>query len=83
MRISRRPFSLLLIYVLLAVSISAAHAALNLNIAGPANVVKSGTSVTYVVTPIGAITDTYTPNDGGAGGTFTPSALTFLGLRND
>jgi lysophospholipase L1-like esterase len=44
---------------------------------GPSTSTLSVASSDFTVTPNGAYTGTITPSDGGAGGTFTPTSLTF------
>jgi hypothetical protein len=44
---------------------------------GPPSGTGLGASSNFTITPVEAITDTVTPSDGGAGGTFTPSSLSW------
>ena len=45
-------------------------------VTGPATV-QAGVASTFTFTPGASTTDTVTPNDGGAGGTFSPATLSF------
>ncbi|MFA6572116.1 MAG: discoidin domain-containing protein, partial [Bacteroidota bacterium] len=44
---------------------------------GPTGVVNGGTSTNFTIQPDGIFTGIITPNDGGDGGTFVPSSLTW------
>ena len=61
---------------------NASSAATDYTLTGPSSINLNQTSSNFAACPNGTYTGTITPNDGGAGGTFTPSSLTFSGLSD-